>query len=145
MPVVEPLSVDLRVNRHVHSRTLQGDDRNVGCVRCLDGHRHRGGPEPPALYSVSCHLGTIHPSSEPFPVCLRACYWARLHGLVFGVTSYDVANYGFEDLQLYREMAYEAGSRSLRGDAVGAALREDARAALRSWADQLPGQVVPKL
>jgi hypothetical protein len=25
--------------------------------------------------------------------------------LVFGATSYDVATYGFEDLQLYRELA----------------------------------------
>jgi guanine deaminase len=78
-------------------------------------------------------------------MCLAACYWARLPRLVFGATSHDVAMYGFEDLQLYREMTYKGESRSLREDEAGGALREEARDALRSWADRLPGPVVPKL
>jgi tRNA(Arg) A34 adenosine deaminase TadA len=40
----------------------------------------------------------LYSSSEPCPMCLTACYWARVSRLVFGATSYDVATYGFEDL-----------------------------------------------
>lgn len=47
----------------------------------------------------------LYSSSEPCPMCLTACYWAQVSRLVFGATSHDVATYGFEDLQLYRELA----------------------------------------
>ena len=49
-------------------------------------------------------------------MCLSACYWARIPRVVFGATSYDVARYGFEDLQLYRELSQPASGRSLRED-----------------------------
>jgi guanine deaminase len=88
--------------------------------------------------------GTMYSSSEPCPMCLVACYWARIPRLVFGATSHDVARYGFEDLQLYRELTYPNESRSLREDEAGGTLREDAADALRSWAGQLPEPVVPK-
>jgi tRNA(Arg) A34 adenosine deaminase TadA len=52
--------------------------------------------------------GVMYASSEPCPMCLCACYWARLPRLVFAATSYDVAKFGFEDLQLYREMSRSA-------------------------------------
>jgi tRNA(Arg) A34 adenosine deaminase TadA len=97
--------------------------------------------------SLGRHLfedGVMYSSSEPCPMCLVACYWARLPRLVFGATSYDVATYGFEDLQLYRELTRGAQSRSMREDAADGGLREDAADALRSWADQLPEPVVPK-
>jgi hypothetical protein len=38
------------------------------------------------------------------------CYWAHVSRLVFGATSYDVATYGFEGLQLYRELATVSSS-----------------------------------
>ena len=43
-------------------------------------------------------------SSEPCPMCLVTCCWARISRVVFGATSYDAARYGFEDLQFYREL-----------------------------------------
>ena len=49
--------------------------------------------------------GVMYASSEPCPMCLAACYWARIPRLVFAATSHDVAANGFEDLQLYREFA----------------------------------------
>jgi guanine deaminase len=105
-----------------------------------------------ALRNAGVNLGRhlfedaiMYASSEPCPMCLVACYWARLPRLVFGATSNDVATYGFEDLQLYRELTYKAESRSLREDEAGGALREEARDALRSWADRLREPVVPKL
>jgi guanine deaminase len=47
-------------------------------------------------------------------MCLCAGYYARLPRLVFGATSYDVAIYGSEDLQLYREMSRNAEKRYLK-------------------------------
>jgi guanine deaminase len=88
--------------------------------------------------------GVMYASSEPCPMCLCACYWARLPRLVFGATSYDVATYGFEDLQLYRELARTADERFLQEQAAGEALREKAADILRSWAAAFPGIVEPK-
>ena len=89
--------------------------------------------------------GVMYSSSEPCPMCLVACYWARLPRLVFGAMSYDVGTYGFEDLRLYRELTNDVESRSLREDSAGGALTDDAAGVLRSWSDQLPEPVVPKL
>jgi tRNA(Arg) A34 adenosine deaminase TadA len=88
--------------------------------------------------------GTMYASSEPCPMCLVACYWARIPRLVFGATSDDVATWGFEDLQLYRELTYPRGQRSLREEAAGDVLHEQATSVLKAWADQLPEPVVPK-
>jgi tRNA(Arg) A34 adenosine deaminase TadA len=49
-------------------------------------------------------------------MCLMACYWARIPRLIFGASSHDVATYGFEDLQLYREVAQPAERRSALRD-----------------------------
>lgn len=89
--------------------------------------------------------GVMYASSEPCPMCLVACYWARLPRIVFGATSHDVAANGFEDLQLYRELTYPAERRSLQEDVAGGSLGERAADVLRSWADRLPEPVVPKL
>jgi tRNA(Arg) A34 adenosine deaminase TadA len=89
--------------------------------------------------------GVMYSSSEPCPMCLVACYWARLPRLVFGATSYDVAVNGFEDLQLYRELTYPAGRRQLREDSAEGDLRGQAAEVLRSWAGNLPSPVEPKM
>jgi tRNA(Arg) A34 adenosine deaminase TadA len=89
--------------------------------------------------------GVMYASSEPCPMCLVACYWARLPRLVFGATSTDVAVNGFEDLQLYRELTYAAEGRSLQEDAAEGPLQQRAAEVLRSWAAQLSEPVQPKL
>ena len=86
----------------------------------------------------------MYASSEPCPMCLVACYWARIPRLVFGATMHDVATYGFEDLQLYRELTLPLERRSLIEHSADGALREDASKVLRDWADQLPNPVQPK-
>ena len=86
----------------------------------------------------------MYASSEPCPMCLCACYWARLPRLVFGATSYDVATFGFEDLQLHREFARTLDERFLREQDAEETLREKAANVLRSWAAGLPGAVEPK-
>lgn len=86
----------------------------------------------------------MYTSSEPCPMCLVACYWARVPRLVYGATSHDVATYGFEDLKLYRELTLPAEHRSLREDPAPETLRYEASRILRDWAGQLPEPVQPK-
>jgi guanine deaminase len=88
--------------------------------------------------------GTLYSSSEPCPMCLTGCYWARISRVVFAATSYDVATYGFEDLQLYRELARPTHQRSLREDEADEDLRSQAADVLRNWAEALPEPVEPK-
>lgn len=101
-----------------------------------------------AATTMGTHLleaGTMYTSSEPCPMCLVACYWARLPRLVFGATSHDVAVNGFEDLQLYRELTYPAERRSLNEQPAEGELRKQAADVLRSWSEALPFDVEPKL
>lgn len=86
----------------------------------------------------------MYASSEPCPMCLVACYWARIPRLVFGANSHDAARHGFEDLQLYRELTRETHGRALREQAADADQRDRATAVLAAWADQLPEPVTPK-
>jgi guanine deaminase len=86
----------------------------------------------------------LYSSSEPCPMCLTVCYWAHVSRLVFGATSYDVATYGFEDLQLYREMATNIEQRSLSEARADEPLRTLATDVLRSWAKNFPEPVTPK-
>jgi len=89
--------------------------------------------------------GTMYASSEPCPMCLVACYWARLPRLVYGASTYDVGTFGFEDLQLYRELTHPATERSIQETGAAGELRTRAATVLREWADSLPFAVVPKL
>ncbi|GAA1537827.1 nucleoside deaminase [Dactylosporangium maewongense] len=87
----------------------------------------------------------MYASSEPCPMCLVACYWARIPRLVYGASSYDVGANGFEDLQLYRELTVESDLRTLRVEAAAGELHDQAAAVLKAWAVLLPEPVVPKL
>src|SRR5260221_429665 len=91
--------------------------------------RRRPGRGAPAGTTLGRHLledGVMYASSEPCPMCLIACYWARLPRVVYAATSHDVATYGFEDLQFYREIALPSDQRSIREDAADGELREAA-------------------
>jgi tRNA(Arg) A34 adenosine deaminase TadA len=122
-----------------------------GTSRVVELHDPTAHAEVMALRAAGAALGRhilddaiMYTSSEPCPMCLVACYWAQLPRLVFAATSYDVATYGFEDFQLYRELTLPADRRSLREDAAGGALRDDAAGALRAWTEKLPSPVEPK-
>lgn len=100
-----------------------------------------------AAQRLKSHLlpgSVLYSSSEPCPMCLPACYWARVSRLVFGATSYDVATCGFEDLQLYRELATDAEQRSLPEVSADELLRTLAADVLRDWAGNFPEPVMPK-
>lgn len=97
-----------------------------------------------AAQKLKRHLlpgSVLYSSSEPCPMCLTACYWAQVSQVVFGATSHDVATYGFEDLQLYRELATGTAQRSLTEVSAEGSLRMEAAGVLRDWAERFPGTV----
>ena len=51
----------------------------------------------------------LYSSCEPCPMCLAACYWARISELVFAGAKADAAAAGFDDAFLYRELAHAWG------------------------------------
>lgn len=130
---------------------IDGQVAGEGTSRVVELHDPTAHAEVMALRAAGEALGThlfeagvMYCSSEPCPMCLTACYWARLPRLVFAATSHDVATSGFEDLQLYRELALQRDQRSLREDTADDDLRSEASGALRAWADALPFPVEPK-
>ncbi|MFD7003593.1 nucleoside deaminase [Streptomyces mirabilis] len=106
-----------------------------------------------ALRAAGAELGrhlmedaVMYASSEPCPMCLVACYWARIPRLVYAANSHDVAVNGFEDLQFYHQLALPNAERTLLTEtAADGEAREIAAAALASWADKLPFPVEPKI
>lgn len=100
-----------------------------------------------ACTALGRHLlagGVIYSSSEPCPMCLAACYWAQISRVVYGATSYDVATYGFEDLQFYRELAKPPNERLITEQAADQDQRDAAVNGLRGWTSKLPSPVEPK-
>ncbi|MFD7873793.1 nucleoside deaminase [Streptomyces sp. NPDC059766] len=106
-----------------------------------------------ALRAAGSELGrhlmedaVMYSSSEPCPMCLVACYWARIPRLVYAANSHDVAVNGFEDLQFYRQLSVPNAERTLLSEtAADGETREIATKALAGWADKLPSPVEPKL
>jgi guanine deaminase len=47
---------------------------------------------------------TIYTSCEPCPMCLSACYWARLDKINYANTREDAADIGFDDEYIYEEI-----------------------------------------
>lgn len=100
-----------------------------------------------AAQAAGSHLlpgAVLYCSSQPCPMCLTAGYWASVARIVYAATSTEVAGCGFEDLQLYQQLAKPAGQRSLPETSADDPLRAAAAGVLRQWADNFPGPVTPK-
>jgi guanine deaminase len=72
----------------------------------------------------------LYSSCEPCPMCLAACYWARLDRLVYAASRADAAAIGFDDDFLYREIPLPPARRRLR---AAQSLRDEAREVMRAW------------
>jgi tRNA(Arg) A34 adenosine deaminase TadA len=90
--------------------------------------------------------GILYSSSEPCPMCLVACYWARVPRLVYAVSSYHVAINGFDDHFFYRQLALQNVERVLLDEVpVNGEMHAKASGVLADWAAKLPAPVVPRL
>ncbi|MGW1159139.1 nucleoside deaminase [Streptomyces sp. NPDC002513] len=132
---------------------IDGEVVGTGTSSVVELHDPTAHAEVMALRAAGAELGrhlmedaVMYCSSEPCPMCLVACYWARIPRLVYAATSHDVAVNGFEDLQYYRQLALPNAERALLDEtAAGNEARDVAIAALSHWADKLPFPVEPKL
>ena len=55
----------------------------------------------------------LYTSCEPCPMCLSACYWAKLSEIIYAGSQSDAAAGGFDDAFLYRELSLPREQRSL--------------------------------
>ena len=55
----------------------------------------------------------IYTSCEPCPMCLSSIYWARLDKVYYANTRNDAANIGFDDAEIYDEVAKDIGERKI--------------------------------
>jgi len=72
----------------------------------------------------------LYASCEPCPMCMAAAYWARLERVVFAATRADASAIGFDDSEIYKQLALPVAERSLPMRQV---LRDEAVAVLTQW------------
>jgi guanine deaminase len=56
---------------------------------------------------------TLYTSTEPCPMCLGAAYWARVSRIVIAADRQDAASVGFDDSDIYDEVASPRASRRI--------------------------------
>jgi tRNA(Arg) A34 adenosine deaminase TadA len=72
----------------------------------------------------------LYASCEPCPMCLAACYWARLRKIYYANTRRDATKIGFDDEWLYREVTRPVSRRKLPMKQL---LRKDALEVFTEW------------
>jgi guanine deaminase len=55
----------------------------------------------------------LYSTCEPCPMCLGAIYWARPSCVFFGSSRHDAAEVGFDDAEIYREVAIPGEQRKI--------------------------------
>ncbi|HUB53070.1 MAG TPA: nucleoside deaminase [Terracidiphilus sp.] len=85
-----------------------------------------------ALGTFTLHGCELYTSCEPCPMCLSACYWARLDAVYYGACAADAARAGFDDAFLYGELSKPAADRQLRSIQL---LGDEAWASFQAWLD----------
>lgn len=73
----------------------------------------------------------IYASCEPCPMCLSAIYWARLDKLYFAASRQDAAKAGFDDSDIYQQVALDIEERRLSSERL---LAFESGAPFDAWA-----------
>lgn len=111
------------VGEGVNSVTAGNDPTAHGEVNAI-----RAACKALGVFSLAgCELYT---SCEPCPMCLAACYWARLDAIYFGSSAADAARAGFDDAFLYGEFRKSQTERTLPTTPL---LSSEAWAAFAAW------------
>jgi len=72
----------------------------------------------------------IYTSCEPCPMCLSSIFWARLDKIYYANTRWDAAKIGFDDAELYDEVAKDIEDRKIPMIHM---VDEDAALAFEEW------------
>ena len=117
----------------VHDGRIVGEGAN-SVTSTFDPTAHG---EVVAIRAACRDLGTftlsgceLYTSCEPCPMCLAACYWARLDAIYYGCSAADAARAGFDDAFLYEELRKDRSSRALSATQL---LVEEAGAPFDAW------------
>lgn len=90
-----------------------------------------------ALGTFSLEGATIYASCEPCPMCLAAIYWARISKVFYANSTSDAAQIGFDDAEIYHEVACTPSERSVPHERI---LASEARIVFDEW-DAWDGKV----
>ncbi|HUD13746.1 MAG TPA: nucleoside deaminase [Terracidiphilus sp.] len=83
-----------------------------------------------ALNTFSLAGCELYTSCQPCPMCLAACYWARLDAIFYGASAADAARAGFDDAFLYDEFRKDRPERALPATQL---LAHEAWASFAAW------------
>ncbi len=90
-----------------------------------------------AIREACQHLGSfslegciLYVSCEPCPMCLAACYWARLDEIIYAADAADAAMAGFDDVHVHNEMVQGKKDRQM---SMRQALRDEAMLVFNLW------------
>lgn len=72
----------------------------------------------------------IYSSCEPCPMCMAAIYWARLDACYFAGSMADAADAGFDDRELYAQIARPWTDRNIE---MKQALKSEAQNVFNAW------------
>lgn len=72
----------------------------------------------------------IYSSCEPCPMCMAAIYWARLDACYFAGSMADAADAGFDDRELYAQIARPWTDRNIE---MKQALQSEAQNVFNAW------------
>ena len=76
----------------------------------------------------------IYTSCEPCPMCLSACYWARLDKIYYANTREDAANIGFDDEYIYEEIKKNKEDRKIHMNSCDNTI---AKQIFKKWFDNI--------
>lgn len=83
------------------------------------------------LKTFSLQECVIYTSCEPCPMCLAAIYWSRLQAVYYACTSRDAQQAGFDDLEIYHELAIDWKDRKLKSERLHV---DNADLPFKNWA-----------